>query len=139
MSELTTAIPGGMAQWYETKSLPARRERMMQVKVMPVNHIIRAIQADPEGYPITESEAQALLEVNEVAVAVFLKSWTLKDASGNPIPLPATADEVLDLESRELYDALTKTAAKILVENPIDDFSVDAVEDENSPIGDLGA
>lgn len=128
--DLVTPIPGGEAVWYTRETLTPRRERTMQVSLMPLRSLVENIQ-DPT-YPISKEEAAQVLAVNEVAVAVFLKSWSL-DA-----PVPADADEVLDIESRELYDSLLATAAKILATTFEDGFSVDAVEDENSPTVGLG-
>lgn len=135
--EITTAIPGGMAQWYDRNTMPPRRERMMQVELMPVRHLVKAVQ--DESYPITREEAATLLAVNEIGVVVFLKSWTLKNADGTDRPIPTTADEVLDIEDRELYQALLEQSAVLVSQIAIDDFGVDAVEDTNSPIGDLDA
>lgn len=130
--EITTNIPGGVAVWFDRHSLPPRRERVMQVDMLPLRGLIERVK--DETYDVTREEAQQLLSANEIAVAVFLKSWTLRLEDGSPRPIPATADEVLDLD-RELYDSLIGQSAKLLVETNLDEFSVDAVEDSNSPTG----
>ena len=131
--EITSNIPGGVAGWVVRHTLTPRRERVMQVDMLPLKGLIERVK--DENYDITREEAQQLLSANEIAVAVFLKSWTLRLEDGSPRPIPATADEVLDLD-RELYDALVAQSAKLLVQSNLDDFSVDAVEDSSSPTGD---
>jgi hypothetical protein len=122
-----------VAVWFDRHTLTPRRERVMQVDMLPLKGLIERVK--DENYDITREEAQQLLSANEIAVAVFLKSWTLRLEDGSPRPIPATADEVLDLD-RELYDALVAQSAKLLVQSNLDDFSVDAVEDSSSPTGD---
>ena len=132
--ELITAIPGGMAQWYSRISLTPRRERTLQIDLLPLQPLVRMVQITAvEDLVLTKAETAALMSVSEVAVAVFLKSWTLKDAAGEPVPLPIDADAVLDIEDRKLYDALIAHASKLLADAQVDGFSVDAVEDEQSP------
>lgn len=134
--ETTSVIPGGMAAWFDRNTLTPRRERLMQTSIIPLRHLVAVIE-DPE-YPVSPEEAASLLSMNEIAIVVFLKSWTLKDADGAAVPLPADADAVLDLD-REVYDALLAHAGKLLADAlQGDKFSVDAVEDTDSPIGDLG-
>jgi len=133
--DLITAIPGGMAQWYSRTDLTPRRERLLQIDLLPLQPLVRMVQATPANeIVLTKQETADLLSVTEVAVAVFLKSWTLKTSDGTPVPIPENSDAVLDIEDRKLYDALTKHAAKLLAEAQVDGFSVDAVEDESSPI-----
>lgn len=134
---ITTEIPGGEATWYTRISLPPRRERMVQVEGMPLRHIVEQIRVD-DSYPVSREDAIALLALNELSVVVFLKSWTLTDATGQPLPIPTTSDEVLDLD-KPLYDALLAQAAKLYVQTPSEDFTIDAIENPDSPIGDLGA
>lgn len=133
---ITTEVPGGEVTWYTRVSLPPRRERMIQVEGMPLRGVVENIKND-ENYEVTRDEAKALLALNELSVVVFMKSWTLKDDNGETLPVPADADAVLDLE-RDLYEALTKQAAKLYVEKPEEQFTVDAIENPDSPIGDLG-
>ena len=137
VNETTTVIPGGMALWYDRNTLTPRRERMMQTSIVPLRHLVVAIQ--DSDYPFTKQEASDLLSMNELAVIVFLKSWTLKDKDGADVPIPADADAVLDLD-RELYDVLLVQAGKLLADTLQDgSFTVDAVEDADSPTGGLGA
>ena len=132
--ETTTAIPGGMAKWYDQRTLPPRRERQLMIEVLPIQKLAQKVQDDPDFSP-TKDEAKALLDVNEVSVLVFLESWTLKDKDGNPKPLPTTVDEIFDLD-KKLYEALITQAAKILVWSAPADFSVEAVEDPKVLTGD---
>jgi ribosomal protein L16 Arg81 hydroxylase len=138
-NEIVTAIPGGMAKWFKRSELTPRRERTLQVEIMPLNRLLQAVRN--ENYEITREETQQLLTLNELAVFVFLKSWTLKDAEGNALPIPASIDEVLDIEDRPLYDALVSQAAKLLVDNAneVDEFTVDAVDNPLLPTGDSAA
>jgi len=129
MSELVTDIPGGSATWYTSKSLPPRRERLLQVNAVPMAGLWNRLQEfGIEGANMTSDEVAAMFRLNEVGVVVFLKSWTLEQ------PLPETPDAVLDLD-KELYDALLEVAAKLQAATEVDSFSVDAVEDSTSPIG----
>ena len=129
----TTAVPGGMAQWYSQETMPPRRERILQIDLMPLLPLVRRLQSgDIESSALSKEEVKSILEVNELAVVVYLKEWTLKDGAGDPLPIPSNVDEVLDLD-RPLYDALTVQAAKLLTNMKPDGFSVDAVEDDNSP------
>jgi hypothetical protein len=107
-----------------------RRERRLQVEAMPLQSLMKRIE--DEDYTLTREETSQMLAINELAVVLFLKSWTLTNEDGTPRKLPESEDDVLDLE-RPLYDALTKDAAKLFVAIADNPFSVDAVEDENSP------
>jgi hypothetical protein len=129
--ELTCVIPGGMAKWYSRKDMPPRRERMLSVDLLPLKPLLTKVQSD--DFELTREQAADLFALNELAVVCFLKEWTLKDSSGEPLPIPATADDVLDLENRKLYDALVAHAAKLLADVAVDGFGVDSVEDETSP------
>jgi hypothetical protein len=131
MPDVTTDIPGGKATWFTRSSMPPRRERMMQTEILPLRHLMESVK-NPE-YPITSEEATKLLSVNELAVAVYLKSWTLTDGVGNALPVPSTPDEVLDIEDPQLYQALISQAADFLGNSADTGFSIDSVEDEDSP------
>lgn len=131
MPDVTTDIPGGKATWFTRNSMPPRRERMMQTEILPLRHLMENVK-NPD-YPITTEEATKLLAVNELAVAVYLKSWTLTDGVGNPLPVPTTPDEVLDIEDPELYQTLISQAADFLGNSADTGFSVESVEDANSP------
>lgn len=134
---ITTDVPGGQVTWYTHASLPPRRERMIQVEGMPLKGVIESIQNDTT-YAVSREEAAAMFSLNELSVVVFLKSWTLTDAAGAPRPVPTVPDEVLDFD-KDLYKALTEAAAKLYVNKTVESFTVDAIEDTASPIGDLGA
>jgi len=131
MPDVTTDIPGGKATWFTRSSMPPRRERMMQTEILPLRSLMENVR-NPE-YPITSEEASKLLSINELAVAVYLKSWTLTDDKGNALPVPTTPDDVLDIENPNLYQTLVSQAAEFLGNSGDDGFSVDSVEDENSP------
>ena len=131
MPDVTTDIPGGKATWFTRGSMPPRRERMMQTELLPLRSLMENVK-NPE-YPITSEEAAKLLSINELAVAVYLKSWTLVDGEGNALPVPVTPDEILDIEDPKLYQVLVSQAAEFLGNSADDGFSVDSVEDANSP------
>ena len=129
MSELVTDIPGGSATWYTSKSLPPRRERLLQVNAVPMAGLWKRIQElGVEEANLTSEEVAAMFRLNEVGVVTFLKSWTLDQ------PLPETPDDVLDLD-KELYDSLLQVAAVLQASTEVDPFSVDSVEDTSSPTG----
>lgn len=130
----TSVIPGGMASWFDEKTMPPRRERILNIELLPLKPTFTKAMNEGEDVSLTREETRDMLAITELAVVVYLKEWTLKTPDGTPIPIPATTDEVLDLD-RPLYDALTKHAAKCLAESTVkaDGFSVDAVEDEDSP------
>jgi len=130
MVDITTTIPGGTASWFTRETMTPRRERRLQVEAMPLQSLMKRIE--DEDYTLTREETSQMLAINELAVVLFLKSWTLTNEDGTPRKLPESEDDVLDLE-RPLYDALTKDAAKLFVAIADNPFSVDAVEDENSP------
>lgn len=130
--KLTTAIPGGMASWWKRDDLPPYLDRLLKASMLPLNPTIQGLQTDP-NFPVDFETANRLLEINDIGVVVFLKSWTRKDSEGQPEPLPQSADEVLHLD-RKLYDTLTQHAAKLMAAVAGDDpFSIDSIEDPESP------
>lgn len=88
---------------------------------------------------LTDEEVRLLWHQNDVAAWAFLKSWTLKK-NGEPVPLPADPDEILDL-APALHKALTEHAAKLYnFRDAAASFEVDpGVEDPDSPTGDSDA
>lgn len=153
----TISIPGGKATFYRRKDLPPRRERELTILFAQLNpHKMRAVQKaqtvtvpggsstsdvlDGPDIALSEREARLLEQVSDVGAWAYLKSWTLRisDAEAGtsvPRPLPATPDDILDLP-RGLYDAITRHAAKLVAAEMVDDdFTVDAVEDDQSPTG----
>ncbi|TIH34975.1 hypothetical protein [Subtercola vilae] len=130
--KLTTAIPGGMASWWRRDDLPPLADRLLNASMLPLNPVIQALRKDP-NFAIDFETANQLLELNDVGVVVFLKSWTRKDGEGNSEPIPASTKDVLMLD-RKLYDALIGHAAKLMAESAKEDpFSIDAIEDPESP------
>lgn len=79
---------------------------------------------------LTLEENRQIWEMNEVAVYAFLKTWTLKKG-GEPAPLPESIEEVQELP-RKIYDALLAHVGKLMRVKQ-SDFSVDSVEDDDSP------
>jgi hypothetical protein len=133
--ELTTTLPNnaGILTWSDPKELSPRKERQLQTEIMPLRRLLAAVE-DP-NYPITKQEASDLLAANEIAVVVFLQSWTLN------APLPANADQVLDVETatgvKGLYNILIQKAAELMVAKQSEDngFTVDSVENPKAPTG----
>jgi hypothetical protein len=70
----------------------------------------------------TLDEASAMLVVRDARIVAFLESWTLKDATGKPRPLP-TLDTVQDLE-RPLYAALVAATAEKSIDLGVASFAV---------------
>ncbi|MGN6607963.1 MAG: hypothetical protein ACTHMS_13250 [Jatrophihabitans sp.] len=93
---------------------------------------LRTDDGDPK-YPgpdvdLTEQQLRLLSRLNDATVFAILRSWSLG-------PLPATADDLLDLDPA-VYDALRLEAAKASDIFARDEFSVDNIEDPASPTGD---
>lgn len=130
--ELVSIIPGGSAEWFSRLTLSPRKERVLQVELVPLKPLLGKVTGG--DLDLTGEEMAQLLSVNELGVVTFLKSWTVTNADGTVREIPKTVDEVLDLD-RDLYDALVKHAAKLMADAVVDDFSVDSVEDLGSPTG----
>jgi hypothetical protein len=152
-------VPGGQATFFTKAELPPRRQRELNIygtalapafaRVQHAKSItIAGEQADGEPSAeealanldtvadLSTDEVRMMLELDDVSVWAYLKAWTLTDTNGNPRPLPASPDDILDLE-RPLYDALTAHARKLYRENDMGaGFTVDSVEDPTSPTGD---
>ena len=87
--------------------------------------------ADPVD--VSERELRLMSKLTDAWTWALLRSWTL------PEPLPATPDDLLDLPL-DLFGALRIAASKIVADMMTEaDFTVDSVEDRNSPTGDSGA
>ena len=121
---LTTAIPGGMAQWYAPGDLTPRRSREYELIAAEMSPIIQAtIEARSvtvpdggsrefdgfDGPPVglTRAQMRGFIEMTDAATWAHLKSWTLDR------PLPADADALADLP-KDLYLALTRHGSKLL-------------------------
>lgn len=157
---LTIPIPGGQATFFSREELPPARERELQVLYAQLNpRKIKALQQaarilDEDGAITDESpildgpdavmnelEARLMFKAGDLAAWAYLESWTLRisDAVGGssePRPLPASAEEVLQLP-RKLYDALTEHAAKFVARDieadKKDGFDVGSVQNQESP------
>jgi hypothetical protein len=87
--------------------------------------------ADPVD--VSPRELRLMTELTDAWTWALLRSWTL------PEPLPATPDDILDL-SIDVFNALRFEASRIVVDMMAEPgFTVDSVEDRNSPTGDSGA
>jgi hypothetical protein len=149
-----SVIPGGTATWFTRKELSPRRSRELsvyEIKLMPRLRELAIAQkiigpngetlANDPGLPgiptgISMEESREMLEMNDTAAWAFLKGWSLK-RNGEPVPLPETPDDVLDLPPA-LYQALIEHAAKITtseVSAPQSgfEFNDESFEDEDSP------
>lgn len=120
---VTIDIPGGTAELYEDLELTPRRQRPVQELALQVGGLMdRLAQAnkvktadgtedDQPHLPgpeveINERQAAQLSTLGDLVTFMYLKSWTLDQ------PLPATADDLLDLDI-SVYKALTTAAAKL--------------------------
>lgn len=163
------AVPGGSATFWKKEELPPRKSREVNILstiLAPTFKKIAAIdmasaeaeQSEAsaeigsqiigdsgltldEGLSLTSrldrEETRLLFELNDVVAWAYLKDWTVKVGSERR-PLPETAEDFLDLPT-PLYEAISKHAAKLYNLKTDDKFSVDAVEDPNSPTGASGA
>lgn len=154
----TIAVPGGSATFYDVNELTPRRRRPLEVLFVQMGDLQERIQAaatvtvtDPaDGSAATTAplepavagktslavpivldarEAGLMVEVGQVAAWAFLKSWTL------PEPVPATPDDMLDISSTALYDAVVGHGAKLYSGNVGDGFDLgpETVTDPASP------
>lgn len=142
---LITAIPGGMAKWFAPGELTPRRSREYELIAAEMAPLIqktvdaRTIRTDDGqtwafedfGGPdigLSRKELRAFLELTEAATWAHLKEWTLDR------PLPADADELLDLP-RPLYEALTQHGSKLLAATRpgfgVDALTADDLADED--------
>lgn len=148
------SIPGGTATFFRVKELSNRREEELSIAGTPAEGAINKIRnarkvTGPDGEAdtsdslfgadvhLTREEARDILFLNNTLGWVLLKSWSLKRA-GEPVPLPESVDDLLDLP-KDLKNAIVKHAAKIFAaddEVKADSFSIDpGIEDQTSPIG----
>lgn len=151
-------LPGGNhAYWYKPDELSVRRSREIDVYDIHLiprlrelalaqglideegNNLVdpdNALPMLPSGF--TKEESRSFLEMQDVNAWAYLKGWTLRSEGGAPKPLPVDADALLELP-RDVYQALIDHSAKIIAGRVDfasgDQFSPDAVEDEESPSG----
>jgi hypothetical protein len=136
---LVIPIPGGQAKFYEPAKLTPRRTRELEIigaEILPrMAEVANAAKVSADGVVpdvsdilsgpdvrLTRDELRSFMEFNEAAAWAFLESWTID------LPLPATPDDLQDLP-RELYEAITRHAAKLTVATKLD-FSVDSLPDD---------
>ncbi len=140
-------IPGGIARWFtKPTELTPRRSREIDAYNMIILPKLRRLTRDEEftksDNPLDQmptgislEDARNILDMNTVAAWVYLRSWTLKN-NGEPVPLPTSLDDVLDLPT-DLSNALVEHAGKILAdqvsEDPSESFEPDGIQDEDSP------
>jgi hypothetical protein len=136
---LVIPIPGGQAKFYEPAKLTPRRTRELEIigaQILPrMQEVANAAKVTADGVApdvsdilggpdvrLTRDELRTFMEFQEAAAWAFLESWTID------LPLPDSPDDLQDLP-RDLYEAITRHAAKLTVATEID-FSVDALPDD---------
>ena len=123
---------------YEVVLMPKIRALSIAQEIIGPNGEILAKDDSLGGIPtgLSLEESRQLFEMADTAAWVYLKSWTLKTGDGAPLPLPATVDELLDLPTG-IYLPLIKHGQGIIRHSMTksDGFSVDSVEDPDSPTG----
>jgi hypothetical protein len=144
----TIEIPGGTAEMYDAGELTPRRMRPVQELALQLGNLLgrlaeaRNISGAAEAtdgaalgltgpdVEIDARQAKLLATFSDLVTFMWLKSWSLSE------PLPATADDLLDLPS-DVYDALSKEAAKLQATPAADKFELgDATaHDTDSPTG----
>ena len=149
------SLPGrNVARFFRPAELSPRKSRELDVYEMTLMPKIRQLAVaqrivGPDGETLAEDDAlggmvvglsldesRQLFEMMDTSVWVYLKSWTLKDGNGMPLPLPVSPDALLDLQP-EIYKALVAHASAITQEQMTKPapFSVDSIEDPDSPTG----
>lgn len=137
---LILPVPGGQARFYSQDELTPRRTRALDVQIAhlgPRMHQLAvasqvttadgavdtsSVLPGPQA-TISQAEAEAFAALNDLAVWVYLKSWTVDR------PLPETPDDVLDLPT-PLYAVLVDHAAKLVAGQLAGDtFTVDGLPD----------
>lgn len=149
----TLELPRGhRASFYRIHEITAGRARPFQVMMAHMNPILRAAvrarQVLVDGHEAVKDEefdgadlslsledTEKLFRLNDLALVTFLKSWTLRTSDG-PIPLPSSADELLELPiPPDTFAVLEERASKLVFEADDGGFTVDSVEDPDSPTG----
>lgn len=142
---LILTVPGGHARFYSQDELTPRRTRALDVQIAHLgprmHQLAVASQVTGPGgaadtstvltgpsASITEEEADKFAALNDLAVWVYLKSWTVgRD-------LPATPDDVLDLPT-PLYQVLVDHAAKLVAASVAGDtFTVEGLPDDDAEV-----
>jgi len=143
-------VPGVRVKFYRASEISPRKSREMDIlrtyllpklrALYEAQYVLVAGEEIDEsillgGLPVGLSmdETRQLFELNDITAFAHLKSWTLR-RGGEIAPLPKTIDELQDLP-KDVYEALLTASAKIAAKRIENDFSVDAVEDPDSPTG----
>jgi hypothetical protein len=153
---------GGKAKFYKTTELSPRRRRELNIVTsylfpkmraaatasnVAVDGVPAATSDVLAGLPVnlTKAETREMFEMSDLAAITYLKSWTLMETIREddqtirrPRPLPENIDALLDVPTA-VYDAIVAHASKLMVADEDTGFSVDSVEDPESPTGDFGA
>lgn len=123
---------------YEMVLMPKIRALSIAQKIIDENGKVLAEDKTMPGIPVGLSleESRQLFEMADTAAWVYLKSWTLKAPDGGPLPLPDTVDDLLDLP-KGIYLPLIQHGQLIIRSRVMvtDGFSVDSVENPDSPTG----
>lgn len=147
----TIDIPGGTAELWEPRELTPRRRKPSELLATMLGRTVGQLQVagrlvcegliaedrtellNEDGSPkfpgpdleLTRSQLALINELNDVGAWALLKSWTLD------LPLPATADDFLDIPA-DVYDAIRTAVAKVMTESPdvATVFSPDALGDD---------
>lgn len=116
-------------------ALSGRLEQLAAAGEITVDGKVAASSAQLTGPAVTMTvaEAELLIDMQDVTTLQLLAAWSLG-------PLPATIDELLDVDDTHgrpgLYDALSAQAARITAAAvTASGFTVDSVEDPTSPTG----
>ncbi len=147
---LTLDLPGGgTATFRRPSEIPARTGRPLQIMQTFLQPKLRAAQRaaritiegevasddakldgakfDGADVSLSYEETDQVTRLTELGVIAYLKSWTLAR------PLPTTVDMLLN-ENMPIYNALSERVAK-LMSTEDDEFSIDNIENPDSPTG----
>lgn len=148
----TLQLPRGhRATFYRMNEISAGRARPFQVMLAHMSPILKQavraskvtvdgeVAAEDAEFPGAEvalslEDTDKMFRLSDLALVAFLKSWTLRDEEG-PIALPQSVEELLELPLDTL-GVLEERASKLVFEADDSGFTVDSVEDPDSPIGD---
>lgn len=153
---VTIEIPGGQAVMHDRRDeVTPRRRREVELIASRVGQVVVAASKaarlycgedlvvdnsdvkDPKtGEPVfsgdvhlTEHQLRMMARLTDAVTWALLVSWTL------PEPLPEDPDALLDIPG-PVFDTLRQKAAELNAAMGDGGFTVDAVEDRDSPTGD---
>ena len=123
---------------YEMVLMPKLRQLAVAQQIIGPDGKILAEDNSLGGIPtgLTLEESRQMFEMADTAAWVYLKGWTLKTPDGGSLPIPVNVDELLDLP-QGVYLPLIRHGQQIIRHSMMkaDGFSVDSVEDPDSPTG----